>query len=156
MKPVNLEIAAQVQPYFYYKRLTLTHYREYFIFKIDNSYGYFLRAISTGWPAINAHGYSPDLNLEFFNKSQLKARQLEPVPAILLSTPSGLGTKPALLPASVPANIRGSRKILNFFYPYGDTVEIHITGQDTTNPEYIDLVLEGYYVPDKSLLYWGS
>lgn len=171
MDPVNLEFAAQVMPYWFYRRIELINPREYVTFEIDYGYGYWLRRVHLRWSGEytdirQVRQLTPGLEFEFFLKSQFKARQIEPIPGGLFSSPCGYGTSPA---APAPVDNTGfsvnftsakntSYKILNWYYPFRDVIEMHVTGQDPAigQPQYLDVVMEGYYVPDSGLSMWGK
>jgi len=158
--PVNLEIAEQVQPYMIYQRVTLVSPREFYGFRIDYGYGYLLRRLRVRWPTIAAGpALAPSLSFEIFSKGSIKARQSQPIPFSLNSTPTdrGLGyTSPVGPPLADAAAIPGSFKILNWLFPYGSTIELHITGQTGGAPAYVDVVYDGYYIPEESLALWGQ
>lgn len=184
MVKYNQEIAREVLPYFIYKRLKLTHYREYFTFKIDYGFGYWLRSIrvkyselannrpSTFYITPGGEESAPKLLLEIFDNANFKARQPLPVFAELISTPGS--DKCYSFAAPLPVDNDGfsinfsaspavkSLSNLNFLYKYGDIIRIDITGQTPPNegsdmkPLYLDLLLTGYYVPQKSFEMYGG
>lgn len=157
--PVDLEVAQQSQPYLIYERITLANPRDYFTFRIDYGYGYLLRRLRTRWPIITAGpGLAPTLSFEIFSKGSIRARQLQPIPFALNSSPAGflVTTSPVGPPLTDGVAIPGNFKLLNYLFPYGSTIELHITGQAGGAPAFVDIVLDGYYVPEKSLGLWGK
>jgi len=170
MDYINLEIAKQCLPYFIFQRIEFSHYREYFFQKIDHGYGYFLKRVIFRYPErydlLQAQVLTPQINFEFFLKSYYKSRQVDPIPGRLLSTPSNHGVSGAA-PLPVDNNIfsvcftageRKSYKRLDWLYPYSDTIEINITGQDagmlSRTHQYVDIVLDGYLVPSQESKLW--
>lgn len=179
----NLDIAKNVLPYFIYKRIPVLNYREYFTFKIDYGFGYWLRSVRVKYPErvpADTHlvpllpgvvyPQSRKIKLEFFDNANFKARQPEPFSATLISSPGpdhcftfaapspvdndGYSINFSAAPA--PASISN----LNFLYKYGDIIRIDITGQDRVSgyfaPDYIDMLLVGYYVPQETFIMYGG
>jgi len=157
--PIQLEVAEQVQPYFIYNRILLPTAREYYNFRIDYGYGYLLRRVRARWPMVNAAGtgLAPELYLELYSAGVVKARQAQPIPFDVQSTPGNriLSTSP-VAPLTDGTGMPGNFKILNYLFPYGSNIEAIITGQNGTDPTYVDIVYEGYYVPEAALSLWGA
>jgi len=162
VETIGLEIARQITPYYLYQRLHLIHYREYFNYKVENGGGYMLRRLTVKYPSVDARGttYNPQIEIEHFDNAVNKARQINPIPARLYAPPAG-HEDIAVIAAPSPvdntafgvnmtSSQRLNHKILNYYFPYGDTILVHITGQDTTNPSYVDLLFEGYFMPVKA------
>jgi hypothetical protein len=178
----NLNIAKDVLPYFIYKRVPLAHFREYFSFKIDYGFGYWLRSVRVKYPEISpalsdilgnltgSEAQSPTIKLEFFDNANFKARQPEPFTALLVSSPGA--DRCYSYAAPLPVDTSGysinfsaapavkSISNLNFLYRYGDVIRIDITGQAKPatqwTPDYLDLFLVGYYVPQKTFEMYGG
>ena len=152
MVKYNLDIAKNVLPYFIYKRIPLAHYREYFSFKIEYGFGYWLRGVRVKYPCLapkrsNILPITPGatdaepakIKLEFFDNANFKARQPLPFTAELISSPGPDGCFYYSAPAPVDAdgyNVNFSAEPapksisnLNFLYKYGDVIRIDITGQ---------------------------
>lgn len=182
MVKFNLDIAKNVLPYFIYKRIALAHFREYFSFKIDYGFGYWLRSVRVKYPEIapalagiygtpaGTEKQSPKVKLEFFDNANYKARQPSPFTAELVSTPGSDRCYSYAAPSPVDADIFNlnfsaapavkSISNLNFLYRYGDVIRIDITGQEAQSgqwtPDYMDLLLVGYYVPQSSFEMYGG
>lgn len=125
-------------------------------------------------PAVDpeAFFYAPRLKLEFLEISSHKVRQPSPLPIDLFSSPvmsgdSYMATAPSPvdnegfgLNNSASGTIRYS-SILNYLLVYGDQVWLRITEQVLQtevilstpvtfwNPGYIDLIVDGYMVPEE-------
>lgn len=165
-----MELARKVLPYWIYRRIFLTHYREYFTFKIDYGFGYWLRAVRYKYPDNMSGATAPRLNLEFFDNANFKARQPLPFCPEMISTPGINAT--ALQTNPQPVDSTGTYTMdakpapfnttpLNWLYKYGDTIRIDITGQNIStpgseSPMFIDLLLQGYYVPQEAFELYGG
>lgn len=183
MVKIDLDIARDVLPYFIYKRIVVSSYREYFTFKIDYGFAYWLRAIRIKYPEQNppvvspfgfgsARPVSPDLKLEFFDNANFNARQPLPFSASLISSPGKDGCRAitysgsVMIPEPYSTSAEPAPKSisnLNFLYRYGDIIRIDITGQNRQLfeetiwcPYFIDLLLIGYYVPQKTFEMYGG
>jgi hypothetical protein len=168
MRLFNLEAEELTAPYFIYKRLPLSHFREYYTFQISYGFGFLLRRLAAKYPETVSGStvQSDDLKLEFFDNANYTARQPAAFSLALISTPGKDGAK--MYAAPQPADASGynlnfsaapypkSSGTLNFLYKYGDVLRIDITGQrlDPVSglwvPNYLDLLLKGYYVPELS------
>jgi len=161
-------------PFWIYKRLQIAHPREYFMFSISYGYGFLLRKLRIKYPetVTGSTVQSERLKLEFFDNANYTARQPVPFALDFISTPGfdGATVHAAPSPADSTAfNVNMSAKpfpkssgILNFLYKYGDTLRIDITEQihdpisGLWSPNYIDLLLQGYYVPDLTQAQYGE
>lgn len=170
-EPIDMKVAGQVTPYFQYKRIDVAHYREYAFFPVDAAYGYLLRSATVKfnrtWRFSRIDNFSPELLVEFFSGASVKGRQNEAFAVTDITTPAGnddhdISANPSPV---APGNIntmtvgkRGARKLLNFYYPLNDIIEVHFTGFEVVGGEFwptmIDLVLEGYLVPEPGLSQW--
>jgi hypothetical protein len=158
----NLDIAKKVLPYFIYKRIEVGNFREYFTFKIDYGFGYWLRAIKVKYPfltqyynnvirsTVYASGGTevPKLKLELFDNANFKARQPAAFTAELISSPNQgvciAYQAPQPADPGVPYLINftaepapKSLSNLNFLYRYGDIIRVDITGQELVQPSNI-------------------
>lgn len=173
MVKINYDIAKNVYPYFIYKRIPLAHYREYFTFKIEYGFGYWLRSIRVKYPEISpaltdiitpvsgSAVQSPTIKIELFDNANFKARQPLPFTVELVATPGKERCYSYAAPSPVDNDVYGinfsaapapqSINNLNFLYQYGDVIRIDITGQALNgaqwSPDYLDMMLVGYYVP---------
>jgi hypothetical protein len=163
-KPINMKVAGETTPYFIYKQIPISHPREPFLFTINYTNGYMLRSIVAHWPTLGRF-FAGELKIEFFNQANFKSRQNVPVDLALLSTPAqNTDSRSFTEPNGVLTMTQGqrtSRKILNFFYPYNDTIHLEISGQyfsssNAWEPEYVDIMLEGYYIPEPTKKAFGG
>lgn len=172
MEPIKLDFAAQATPYLIYERvITRNSFRAYMNSPLENGYNFFLRKITARWaekwpandnpdfPFPAPTNFTQDLQLEFFANGRPGARQVQPIPAQLITSPGGgdsqigvMGTNIALTSSAPKAT-----KLLNFFYAFRDVVQISVTGQTFFGaiginlPVWVDIVLHGYYVREMSL-----
>jgi hypothetical protein len=153
--------------------------KEYLVYKTysgENGYGYLLRSFALVYPkwcdydeiGLTFENPAGIINVEFFARNL--ALQTLPVPSRGYNLPAEDGldfcvktpVAPALLQKSLlPANNLGAKKLINHFFPYGDTVDIHLTraanSLDTagTNPAHkFYLVLFGYNCPEPESEVW--
>jgi hypothetical protein len=152
LRKIDIDDYTGYFPFFYYGQLSLNTPRAFFLNTVPSGYGYLLRRVVCKWPDVNTTvtQYNKSLFVEFFDQTAFCARQFAPIPLQLISTycnnqiRNGAPTNPAVYPAGQPL----STAMLNFFYPYGETINVQITGQTGSNPEAIDIILQGYYIPE--------
>ncbi len=171
--PIGTEEVETTRAFWQFQRFTVAHPIEYFSFEVDPGFGYLLRAATVRWDTVNlANAISPTISLEFLAASSVFPRQPSPVLADLLGTPAGRFIERATVMPNGVAAIgpvlgtteidwpRGSRKLLNFAFIENEVVQIKITGQSVQGgswtPAYIDVLLEGYNVPERSMAVWGG
>lgn len=147
-------------PYFIYSQLTLNTPRSFFLNTIAQGYGYLLRKVICKYPDVDSGvtQFNKDLFIEFFDNTAFQARQVAPIPLQLISTYNNnviRNTVPAA-PATYPVGKIESYAMLNFYYPYGETINIQITGQVSSNPATVDIILCGYYLPEDTSLTVGG
>jgi hypothetical protein len=166
MRGISLDFARQAQPYFIFKRLNLTHYREYFTFQFDFGWNFLLRQFVAKWPEIPAtvvfpNVQNPYLNFEFFcTGSIVKARQNTPiagnqfsvgsrdVAAVAAPDPVDADIFSVCFTATAPKYVKN----LNWLYSYRDALRIDITGQNATVlPAYCDIILKGFKIENTDL-----
>ena len=171
-EPIDTDEIGTSRSYWVGQRLDISHPIEFYSLTIDPGYIYLLRAVTVQWNTLSAGvrpAPCPELALEFLAMSSIFPRQSSPVLASLLTTPAGRNlvyplTQPngqvSMAPAGPINWPRGSRKILNFAFIENDTLQIKVSGQTlqggTWTPGYVDLVLEGYNIPEKSMSIWGG
>ena len=174
--PVKIDIAGQIAPYYFYKRIdarAITD-RAPLSFKIDSGYSYFMRRAVLSYPqvitAVAGDQWGPYLSIEFLDRAKNKPRQKQPIPFQLISTPAGWRTTENVAPAPVDAtafnvnfgaSVRPSHKLNNYFYAFADVIEMEVTGFAVVGlfgrqPDYFDVMLEGYNIPERTLSMWGK
>lgn len=143
-----MEETEKRQPYFIYRRVTLNAGTEYFIEKIEQGFYYLLREIVVAYPELDVAGvvFGPELSFRMVQKAQDIYPQDVPIPFRLVSTPGNDGIQ-ITAGGQLTATPVKANKILNIVYPEKDSIEIKITGQNGTNPEIIDIMLNGYLIP---------
>lgn len=152
LKKINVSDYTDYFPYWIYGQLTLGTPRAFFLNSIPAGYGYLLRKVVCKWPDVNslATSYNKNLFIEFFDQTSFVARQFAPIPLELISSYCNnmIRNSAPAAGGGYPVGSVASTAMLNFYYPYGDTVNIQITGQVASNPATIDIVLQGYYIPE--------
>lgn len=122
------------------------------------------------WQTENAYNIqAPRLNLEFIDSANFFNRQPAPTQADLIGTPAQENNFLIEAPQPVDNDREGlnwnaktpptSTATLNFLYKYADVIRIDITGQvkqavfngTVWTPNYIDILLVGYYCPTGTL-----
>lgn len=173
MHEVLIDSEAQVVPSFLYKRVEVGHIVERVIFTIDYGYSYVLERISSKWPDADtspATLVTPQILIEIFSVAAgTKAHQNEPYPLRLISTPAEPGVLSVAAPSPVDAtgfNVnmtatpRKGEVELDYLFAYRSTIDIKISGQQliaaTWFPQFVDVVLEGYAVPEQQLAIWSQ
>jgi hypothetical protein len=160
-KPVDVRTAAQSQPMFVYNRIALTVPRVFVLYVVPYGFNYLLRRIVSRWNERGAATIDPSLNLEMFNAASSRPRQEDPIPFGMLSSPCG-GDVQAIAEPLNPSGVtmtvspRQSLRILNIAYPYGDSIRLEVTGQVAGAPAWVDVMLEGYLLPESLLAMWGG
>jgi hypothetical protein len=169
MKKINVEFARQSSPHFIFFERILTRAVETFSYRLDYGYGYLLKRFICRYDGVNISTgkLAPPLFIEFYDNYNGRRRQVAPSPLPLLSTPNnGGGVEHEIQQAGGPdlftvKTPKTSEKILNFNYPYMDTLRFDITGGGVPMKTYygpvfpsIQIVLDGYYVPETSLEMW--
>lgn len=131
-------------------------------------------------PVLDFGAFVPDLSLEVLDHANNTPRQPSPVKVDLLTSPGRAGSiyRNAPSPADndiFSVNFSSNQPLfsstLNFLYRYGDLIEITFSGIETVtqltgpggilvtvpafySPSFIDVVLEGYCVPEKAFDLW--
>jgi len=154
---IDIDQQVQIQPFLYYKEIVVSNYRQFITFNQPYGYGFLLRYVTMNYNTISKTGLNfnnnPVLNVEFFDNVGSIARQISPVPFNMLSTPCGNVDTVLNTPISVPVPLKGFRllhSLLNYYWPFGDAVQMQITGAGLTdlNQIALQIILEGYYVPE--------
>jgi hypothetical protein len=163
----SLRMTRQVSPSFLYYKVIFNNgeFRRILSYRVDNGFGYLLRYVTATWneyvyfPPNGSEGHyalADSIDIEFYIRRQ--SRQSNPIPLRCISSPCSAVSNP-LSPEALFAQPIGSHKVLNFFYQYGDTVELHLTRGSTetesfTPPAILHLVLKGYNVPEPTSRVW--
>lgn len=160
-EPVDVSIAQQSQPMWVYGRIALTAPRSYALYTVPYGFNLLVRRIVSRWAEIGAGAMNPPQAGEIFNGASARARQTDPVPFGLISSPCGDNVQLFAEPlnpsgVSMTAVSRRSTRIVNLAFPYNDTVRLEITGSVAGAPSWIDLILEGYLVPESLLAMWRN
>jgi hypothetical protein len=168
---LNVDELRQQVPAFFFKRFDLFNKAVvYFLIPIDYGFAYLLRSIRTKWQELSdANGASKNRNLkiEFVQSYAGRTLQNERYPARLISTPAEPGVTVIGAPApydntafdvNMTATPVKNNILLNYVYQRRETLNcqlrfdvIQLTGELDT---YIDILFEGYYIPDRILDEW--
>lgn len=166
MQIIDVQLVKQKQPYFIFFESGITDLQQIFSFTIPYGFGYLLRRLTADWNTINVAPAALEpisLNLELFDTIGDLSRQKDPIPLNLISSPAGVpdtilsaaagpGSPFYSGPGGALRGIYSAHKTLNYYYAYGSTIQIRITGQDAnTTPAIpggntnmvVQLVLEG-------------
>lgn len=172
---INTEKSRGIFPKFLYKRITLNEETCRYTYKIDQSYGFFIRRILSKYPGFVQtyqsgvpYALTPasTVKVELLDIANNRVYQPSPYLVNLISTPGGHNAE---MTDSAKDSPRYS-SILNYLMRYGDLLYIQITGQRQLteimvpgtetpvsvdsfwNPGYIDICVCGYYVPETSFV----
>lgn len=159
-EPGTLEKKTFIQPLFIYYRVATTGIRGYFTHRLENGYAYIMRKILGKWAEVDAAGanFAPEIRFELFCRGIGKVHSTpEAITLRLQSTPGCSGVQLAA-GGEVTATAPKSSPLMNILFPYSSTIEIEITGQNTALPlpPWVDIVLVGYLIPEKSVSTWGN
>lgn len=127
----------QTASYFFFRRVTLdTAIPATVVFRIQQDYYYHLYTLRFAWPATRQGGRSPELSyrLTQLNRNRDCTPDLSPVPVALMSTPGEFQP----LRYAVPMNTT--------FHP-STFIQIQIAGGNGTDPQYVDILTEGTWIP---------
>lgn len=170
MEKIDVDFARQIFPFFIFFERVLSRGREIFSFPIVNGYGYFLRRFVCRYDGIDTSTgtLARPLFVEFFDNWNNRARQIVPTPLPLVSTPNNGGGVEHEIQSMTPHTFtlktpKTSEKILNHYHPYLDVIRFAITGGGVAVKTYfglvypsIEIMLDGYFVPEESLEMWGK
>lgn len=176
IKPLNYDLLRSQVPAFYYKRFKVDDIRIKFYFSIplDYGFGYLLRRISSKWSEEvipNGNAYHKDVKYTLIHTTRGRRLNDLPAPLRLVSTPAETNVFLAAAPAPVDNDGYGvcfaatpvkNRLVFNEYYFYRETLFIEFIfnlNMNTTPAElitaYLDVMLDGYLIPEKSLEMWG-
>lgn len=137
-----------------------------FLVPIDWGYGYLLRSIKTKWQDKQGAGEpdSGNLDIKFIRTTRGRELQNDFYPVRLISTPAEPGVTVVAAPAPVDNDIFSvcftatpvkNVIILNYYYQYRETIYIKLLiGGEIEQGAYVDMLLDGYYIPEKNLPLW--
>ena len=162
---LDIDLLRQQVPAWFYKRFDLTAGGTKFDYTIpiDYGFGYLLRSINTKWPEMEGETLHSKYSIEFIITSRGRILQNVPYPIRLISTPAEVGVTVNAAPVPVDNDIFSvcfkatpvkNRILLNYYYQYRETIYIRIDTIFSTELNYFDLVLDGYYIPEKILDLW--
>lgn len=163
---LNVDELRQQVPAFFYKRLDIFQKaKDYFLIPIDYGYAYLLRSIRTKWSEYNSPNGSivvRDGKIEFVQSYAGRPLQNVPYPARLISTPAETGVTITPAPSPVDQDAYGvnmtatpvkNNIILNYLYQRRETLDLRflfsVVGSALQIDSYVDILLEGYYIPDR-------
>ena len=166
---LNYDLLRQQTPAFYYKRfriLTGTAFKFYFLIPLDFGYGYLLRRISSKWANFTGE-VQPPLDYELIHTTRGRKLNNIPAPLRLISTPGTDGV--TVVNAPSPVDNAGfnvcmsdeplkNRVVINEYYFYRETLYLNLYFRAVAGVEidrYIDIMLDGYLIPEKDLEMWG-
>ncbi len=145
--------AGENQPYFFYQRVNLITPITYLFFTLDYGFWYLLRQIHVKYPSDDGVSGFNDLEVFAIQKASSKETQNIPVPFTLFCTPGNSGIQ--LYPGNeMDAGQPKAAKLQNIAYPFRDTMEFQISGQNIIGPPILDVCLIGYYIPVKNFKMW--
>lgn len=172
MQLIDTKLAEKVFPFWIYKRVKPTAYREFVTYKIEYGYGYFLRFLKFQYAfceTLTQNVSAPQIKIEAYDNARFKARQPLAFDPALIATPGVTFNEVTAAPDPVDNDgygynfscLQGPLNCtpLNWYYQYGDVIRVDITGQNLTpsaNPVIIDVLLQGYYVPQEAFELWGG
>ncbi len=174
--PFSYDDYRQQVPYFYYKRFEIDFNSanlgrsNIWSFALDYGYAYLLRRLSSQWP-IKDDIATPqtELDISFFNMIRGSKYQDKPYPLRQVTTPGNPDINFSAAPAPVDQDGFGinfdaagvkNRLVYNLFYQFRDAIHIEVNFRVQVPPvaagkTYVDLMLDGYLIPEKNLAMWG-
>lgn len=168
---LSIDTLTQQVPAWFYKRISLFQkYQEYFLIPIDYGFAYLLRSIRTKWSETNTPNgaiIARNLKIEFVQSHAARMLQNAPYPARLISTPAEPGVVIAAAPAPYDQTAFGvnmtatpvkNNIILNYVYQRRETLDARLRFDiipiGFEQDAYVDILFDGYYVPDRVLDEW--
>lgn len=153
--PEQFDKFRYIQPYFFYNRVTLLSPLTYLFFTLDYGFWYILKQIHVKYASSDKVNFFPEINVFAVQKAASKEPQNTPIPFNLFCTPGNSGIE--LFPGNeMTAGNPSSAKLQNVSYPFRDTMEFQITGQNLIGPPVLDFCLIGYYLPVSSFSMWNK
>jgi len=156
------------QTHWFYKRIKARNIQEQFYFELGGSLAFLLRRfhliqpekITTPGPVITGF---PLVGAEFIDGTGAIRWQLQSIPANLYSSPrsEGVIVKTENAPAdatgygvNMSAVFKPRSNTINLFYDVGEIVTMKLTGFEKLTPpayfcpNYVDVAIEGVYIPN--------
>lgn len=127
----------QTSSYFFFRRVTLDSVvTPPVVFRIQQDYYYHLYTLRFAWPTSRQGGRSPELSyrLTMLNRNRDCTPDLTPVPISLATTPGELQP------------LRYAIQMNTTFHP-STFIQIQIYGANGTDPQYVDVMTEGVWIP---------
>jgi hypothetical protein len=103
-------------------------------FQLPSYYGYHLNGIRGFYPRTAQDAESPQMFVQLFQTNRNRELYNEPLPLRLVATPAE------------QQNVYYYVKCNNTFAP-DSLIEIRVSGQNGTDPSYIEIVTDGYRIP---------
>lgn len=172
LRVLQVDAAAQVLPFWFYRRVQVSGPVEYISFPIAFGYHYRLNRVYSKWPDRDATPVTIAYpQVQFFLSGQARAESstFQPVafPLRLISTPAEPGVVVAAAPSPVDASAFNvnmtatAPKVtpyLGLMFPDKDVINIRVEGAQflagAWRPEYVDILLDGDRIPDKEMEMW--
>ena len=170
IKVLNIDAAMQRAAYVFYKRVQVAHAHEYVTFPLDYGFNFLLGELRAKWPdrdAVPPTMTYPQPLIEIVEVVRTRPHQARPYPLRLATTPAESGVLVTAAPLPVDATAYNVNMTatppkltpaLNYYFASGSVVQIRLSGQQfiagVWRPEYVDLVLNGVYIPDEALDVW--
>lgn len=156
------------QIHWFYKRIKAANIQEQFYFELGGSLAFLLRRfhfiqpekVTTAGPVITGF---PIVGAEFIDGTGAIRWQLQSIPANLYSGPGSEGVikKTETAPADLSGfgvNLSAVNKprsnTINLFYDVGEIITMKLTGFEYLTPpgyycpDYVDIAIEGVYIPN--------
>lgn len=166
---INTDYTKQKRPYFIYRRLEVVRLKNELSFRLEPGSTFLLRYISYQCQGYveriqqNPYVFSPCI--EFYSTARGRYNQNIPLPINLLSTPGASQIVNAPLPVDLDGYgksyestpLKNRIKIDDFFY-FNENFILLISFNEIppTNYNYIDILVQGYYIPsEKNKEYFG-
>lgn len=156
------------QSHWFYKRVHATKLYETIYFELAGGLSFLLRRfhfiqpeyVTTAGPVLTGF---PIIGAEFIDGTGAVRWQLQPIPSNLYSAPrsNGVIVKTETAPVdqtgfgvNMSAVFKPRSNTVNLFYDVGELVTLKLTGFESLTPpgyicpNYVDLAVEGVYIPD--------
>lgn len=163
----------QAIPNWQYTRMEIVAAQQTVLYQIPIGYAYMLERVLSKWPDRDANPPTiaiPQVLVELTEVVRERSRQNVAYRLRLISTPAEPGVVVSAAPSPVDLDnfgveftatpVKKQEPVGGIIFAYGSNVELKVTGQQfvagTWRPQYVDIVLVGYSIPEKSLIMWGE